>query len=147
MSKVSKIDFKKLLASEKARFVIIAIGLCAIVLIFLSSRAEPDDEIKYEKNFDTGTYQSVLEKEILDMVESVEGAGKSKVLLTLENSYEYIYLEDDKTLQKVNEPTIRGIVVACEGGGSSVVASKISDLISTVLNVPSNKVCVSKLTY
>ena len=67
-------------------------------------------------------------------------------MLTLEDSYEYIYLDDGETLQKINEPTIRGVVVACEGASSAKVSAEITDLLRTVLNVPANKVCVTKLT-
>ncbi len=145
MSINSKKDIKSLLSSDKARVVFIVVGLCAIFLIFLSSRGGSEGKENYTQNFDTETYRATLTTEITQMVESVDGIGKTKVLLTLENSYEYVYLDDDKTLKKVNEPTIRGVVVACEGGGSSVLSAKITELVSTALNIPSSKVCVTKL--
>lgn len=145
MNKPNK-DLKALLSSDKARTIFIVVGLCAIVLIFLSSRINSKTEESVPKNFDTESYKITMTNEILQMVESVEGTGRSKVMLTLENSYEYVYLDDDKTLRKVNEPTIRGVVVACEGGDKALVTAKVTELISTVLNIPSNKVCVTKLT-
>lgn len=146
MSKKLNIDIKKLMASDKARTIFIVTGLAAIVLIFLSSSFVSGEEVDNANHFDTNAYHQSLSEEIKSMVESIEGAGKAKVMLTLENSYEYVYLDDDKTLRQVNEPTIRGVVVACEGGNSPVVCAEITDLLRTILNVPSNKVCVSKLT-
>ena len=146
MNNKMNVDIKKLLSSEKTRTVLIIVGIVAIVFIFVSSSFEGKKDEIITNNFDTNAYHQSLSEEILSMVESIEGAGKAKVMLTLENSYEYVYLDDDKTLRQVNEPTIRGVVVACEGGSSPVVCAEITDLLRTVLNVPSNKVCVSKLT-
>lgn len=138
-----KKDVKKLITSDKTRIILIIIALIAVVFIFLSS--DDDKENQNVSEYSAENYQSVLSQNILDMVKSVKGAGEAKVLLTLENSYEYIYLDDGKTLQKINEPTIRGVVVACDGGDSAGVKSDITDLLTTVLNIPSTKVCISKL--
>lgn len=146
MSDKPKTDFKTLLSSDKARRIFIIIALCAIGLIFLSSRFDSKTEDSVAKNFDTQSYKTILTSEVLAMVENIEGAGKAKVMLTLDSSYEYIYLDDDKTLKKVNEPVVRGVVIACEGGGSTIVSAKITELIGTALGIPSNKVCVTKLT-
>lgn len=140
-----KLNLKNLLSTDKSRLIFIVIGLVAIVLTFLGSRSKGDETVNTD-NFNTQQYQTELSTQIERMVESIDGAGEAKILLTLENSYEYVYLDDGKTLQKVNEPTIRGVVVACKGGGSAVVAQKITELLTTVLDVPSTKVCVSKLT-
>ncbi len=145
MDEKKKFDIREFLSSDKGRYLFIIIGIVAMLLIFLSSRSENKEEIDTD-SFDTKAYHTVLSAEIKSMVESIEGAGKAKVLLTLEDSYEYVYLDDGRTLQKVNEPTVRGVVVACEGGSSAVVSSKITELLTTVLNVSSTKVCVSKLT-
>lgn len=145
MEEKRKPNLKELLSSDKSRTVFIVVGLIAMVLIFLSGRIGGEDEVQTEE-FNTQIYQQTLTDELKSMIESIEGAGKAEILLTLENSYEYIYLDDGKTLRKVNEPTVRGVVVACEGGDSAVVSAKITQLLTTVLSIPSNKVCVSKLT-
>lgn len=146
MDEKKQFDMKEFLSSDKARKIFIAAGLIAIVLIFISSQFSSDKNTDKHLSFDIDEYQTNLSSEVLSMVQSVEGAGVAKVLLTLEDSYEYVYLDDGKTLQKVNEPTIRGVVVACEGGGSAVVSEEITKLLTTVLGVPSTKVCVTKLT-
>ena len=144
--KISKIDFKKLLSSDKARNVFIITGLVAIVLIFLSSRTSADKNTNISKSFDTEAYHSSLTNEIKTMVESIEGAGNARVMITLDNSYEYVYLDDDETIRQVNEPVIRGVAVACEGGDDPVVTAQITNLLKTILGISANKVCVSKLT-
>lgn len=139
-----KIQLRELLASDKARTALIIVGLVAIVLIFLSSQFSASESSQSDA-LSMEDYQENLSTQVLNMVESVEGAGEARILLTLENSYEYIYLDDGKTLQKINEPTVRGVVVACQGADSAVVRADITELLTTVLNIPSTKVCISKL--
>ncbi len=145
MSNKIKNSLKDLMVSDKGRTIFVVVGLVAIVLIFFSSNFGKQDDTNVG-SFDTSDYQAVLTDEIKDMVESVEGAGDVKVLLTLQNSYEYVYLDDGKTLQKVNEPSIRGVVVACDGGDSAVVSERITELLTTVLGISRTEVCISKLT-
>ncbi len=148
MSKESKgaSKIKALMSSDKGRNIIIIIGIAALLLILMSTRCTQSRATVKTENFDTVQYRAALSEEILTMIESVEGAGNAKILLTLENSYEYVYLDDDETLQKVIEPQIRGVVVTCEGADSAVVREEITRLLKTVLNIPSTKVCVNKLT-
>lgn len=142
--KQSKDKIKNIFMSEKTRNIIIIAGLACVALIFLTTIFENKEKVNTD-NLSTDNYQSVLSSEILSMVTCVEGAGQAKVLLTLENSYEYIYLDDGRTLQKINEPTVRGVVVACEGADSALVCSDITQMLTTALDIPSTKVCISKL--
>ena len=143
--KTKKQNIKDLLLTDKAGTIIIVIGVVALALIFLSSLSSSDKSKSTEVGFDSAAYQSVLTEEIHNMVTSIEGAGESKILLTLDNSYEYIYLDDGKTLQKIIEPKIRGVVVVCEGADSSLVKLQISELLTTALDIPSTRVYISKL--
>ena len=143
--KTKKQNIKDLLLTDKAGTIIIVIGVVALALIFLSSLSSSDKSKSTEVGFDSAAYQSVLTEEIHNMVTSIEGAGESKILLTLDNSYEYIYLDDGKTLQKIIEPKIRGVVVVCEGADSSIVKLQISELLTTALDIPSTRVYISKL--
>lgn len=143
MEKTKKQDIKTILSSDKTRVVLIIVALIAVLFLFVGGRDENGTEDL--SGYSAETYHSVLSQNILDMVKSVKGAGNAKVLLTLENSYEYVYLDDGKTLRKINEPTIRGVVVACDGGDSPTISAQITELLTTVLNIPSTKVCISKL--
>lgn len=145
MTEKKKINLNNLLSTDKSRILFIIIGIVAIALIFFGSKNKDDTSVETD-NFNTEQYHAELTSQLEMMIENIDGVGEAEVLLTLENSYEYVYLDDGKTLQKVNEPTVRGVVVACKGGGSAVIEQKITQLLTTVLNVPSTKVCVSKLT-
>lgn len=145
MKKISKEKLSVILSSDKARIVFVFIGLASILLIFLSGQLSFDkDDTDTLERFSSIGYAESLTADLKSMIESVEGAGRTQVLLTLESSYEYVYLDDDKTLSKVLEPKIRGIAVACTGGDDPVVKEKITKMLTTVLSVSTSCISVSK---
>ena len=76
----------------------------------------------------------------------IQGAGKTNVLLTMENSVEYVYLGDSTTKTKEIQPHIRGVLVVCEGGDEPVVVERVTDAVCKALNISTAKVCVTKLS-
>lgn len=56
--------------------------------------------------------------------------------------------EDGKQGLLVTEiqPTVKGVVVVCEGGDQPLVQQRIISTITTALNLSSKRVCVTKLT-
>lgn len=44
------------------------------------------------------------------------------------------------------QPAIQGVVVVCEGAGSMVVQERVTQVVTTALGIPYNKVCVTKLS-
>ena len=116
---------KKLFESDKARKIIVIIGIIGIALIFISSISGINTDKKTE----------------------TEGFSvTTKVLLTIENSVEYVYLEDSTTKTKEIQPVIRGVLVVCEGGDDPVVAQTVTQAVTRALDISSAKVCVTKLT-
>ncbi|MBQ8572369.1 MAG: hypothetical protein IJ451_02765 [Ruminococcus sp.] len=146
MKKLSKDKLTMFLSSDKARMIFVFVGLAAILLIFLSGQFTSEKEnIDKETQLSALTYSENLSKQLVSMIENIAGTGEAQVLLTLESSYEYIYLDDDKTLTKILEPKIRGVAVACTGGDDPVVKEKITKMLTTVLSVSTSSISVSKL--
>lgn len=147
MSKNLKGNIKNFLTSDRARLIFIVVGLAAVLLIFLSSQfSENESKREFTESIDTAVYCENLSSQLAEMTESIEGAGETKILLTLESSFEYVYLDDDKTLTKVLEPKIRGVAVACQGGDNPVVCEKVTQMLMTVLSLTSRDISVSKLS-
>ncbi len=148
MKKIDKEKLSGILSSDRARMVFVLVGLGAVLLIFLSSQLGGNESStqSIQENFSSEAYCRALKEEIVEMIENIEGTGKAQVLLTLESSYEYIYLNDDKTLTKILEPKVRGVAVACTGGDNPVVKEKVIKMLTTVLSVSTNSISVSKLT-
>lgn len=145
MNENNKHKIKEYLSGDKFRKVLIIVLVLALGAIFISSRFDSGKPKSDDNVFDTNNYRESLSQELHAMVTSINGVGEAKVMLTLENSYEYVYLDDDKTLRKINEPQIRGVVIACTGGESAVIREEITELVRTALDIPVSKVSVKKL--
>lgn len=146
MKILNKEKLNSLLSSDKSRVVFVIIGLLAILLIFFSGRYKDNKNTVDEENrLTASSYSEKLTSDLSAMIENITGAGEAKVLLTLDSSYEYVYLDDDKTLAKILEPKIRGVAVACTGGDDPVVKEKVTKMLSTVLSLSTSCISVSKL--
>ena len=124
---------------------------------------------------DTTAYKNQLEKELTSLLESITGVGEAKVMISIEGTTEYVYAEEissdidsseEKTseshenkiviienngktealVKKVIRPQVSGVAVVCQGGDNISVKEKIISAVSTVLSIPSNKICVEALS-
>lgn len=139
---------KKLFDSDKMRRIIIIAGIAGIALIFLSNYIVIGNskDKKAEEEFSVTTYSTQIENDLQSVISHIEGAGKTEVLLTMENSVEYVYLDDSTTKTKEIEPIIRGVLVVCEGGDSPVVVERITEAVTKSLDISAAKVCITKLS-
>ena len=66
---------------------------------------------------------------------------------TVENEYIIIKNSGGETalIEKTLQPVIQGVAVVCEGADDIGVVAAVTNSISAVLNVPSHKVCVTKM--
>ncbi|MEG1952899.1 MAG: hypothetical protein RR115_01535 [Hydrogenoanaerobacterium sp.] len=94
---------KKLLAGDGKIKLIVLLGVCGILIILFSditlkrSTQKNDLEGLADTQVSTGeATAAALEKRIYDIATSIEGVGKAKVLVTLENSAEYVYANSEK---------------------------------------------------
>lgn len=137
---------KKLLDSDKAKRLVIISGIIGIALIFLSSYINFGASEKGEEEFSVTSYSTEIENDLQTVISQIEGAGTTKVLLTMENSVEYVYLEGGTTKTKEIEPHIRGVLVVCEGGDNPVVVERITQAVTKALDISTAKVCITKLS-
>lgn len=122
----------------------------------------------------TDDYINEMESNLTDMISSIKGVGNVKVMVTLENGTETEYATEKKIDNQTNSsqttdktettyitikdqngaeeaipiteyaPTVRGVVVVCDGGDQPVVQERVTDTVTTALNIPSSHVCVTK---
>lgn len=176
-------DFKRIigqlnsLKDNKKNFIILIVGFILIALIFISE-IFPDNVDKTEsksKEDSTIDYCTYLEEKVTDIVQSIDGAGETRVMITLLETTEYVYATNDKNVRKNNnenddstsendyviiennnadtglliktiEPKIRGVAVVCEGGDNVKVQNQIYSAVGAVLNVSTSRISISKLT-
>jgi len=159
------------------------LGLAGMLLILLSELTMGSGEkvsTFQSQTVENEIYIADMEEKLTALVENVSGAGKSHVMITLEQGIQYVYASESKTVldetqshdgtdsskiqQKDNsehkivvleengisrplvetskEPQIKGVVVVCDGGSSSIVQQRITEVLTTVLGIGSNQVCV-----
>ena len=97
-------SIKKLFEGEAAKRLIIIAGIAGLALIMLSSFADFSSFGSDKEEFSVTTYSTQIENDLQTVVSRIEGAGKTQVLLTMENSVEYVYLKDSATKTKEIQP-------------------------------------------
>ena len=162
-------EFIKFLKRDKKITAIICLGLAGIFLLTMSELV-PQKSTKTEKKETVSdisdSYEADLEKRLTSIVSSINGAGRTQVMVTLasgdENVYavkekssdgsrerEYIVIDDGSSesglLLKVVEPEIRGVAIVCEGADSANVRQEIVSTVSAVLGISSNRISIAKI--
>lgn len=174
-----------LVQKKNALFVL---GLAGILLIFLSdllftahSNEEEPTPQPEPQTVQSGQTEQELEARLAEMIGAVQGAGRVRVMLTLENNGETVYAYDEQSdtqtttggangtterrqsyesehvlidagsgkqplVETSLEPEVKGVAVVCEGGDDITVVKRVTELVSVVLRLPTNRVCVIKMT-
>ncbi len=138
-----KLDFRKILENPKFLRITVIIGVCAVVLIFMSSFI---DVSSFQRTVDSEDYCTKLEENLLAIVSQIEGVGEAKIFLTMDNSGENVYLNNTDTKTKSITPVVRGVVIVCGGGDDALVVSRVMSAVTKSLDISSDKVCVTKLS-
>lgn len=156
-----------------------ALGIAGILIIFLSEYSTGGGEKESVRGESDGVcsaeYCEYLEDKVTQIVESIEGAGKARVMITISETEEYIYATNEKDVRKnteksndINnqsdyviidknsddgglllktiEPKVRGVAVVCEGGNDTKVQEQIYSAVGAVLNVSISRISISKLS-
>lgn len=149
----------------------VAVGFIMIIVIMFSdisgeekTRADGSNNII---SFDSSDiYIETVEKQLVNILEEVEGVGKTEVMLTITSTEEYVFAETykngssqsendyviiDKGSQKealvkrINNPEISGVVIICEGGDDPRICEKIYKAVSTALNISTSRIYVAEM--
>lgn len=157
------------LKSDKKAMLIILLGLSGMLLILFSSSSEEKRE--YEPVSTESSYnQNEIERNLTELIESIKGAGDTKVMITYETAEETVYATDEEEKSddtdtnlkkeyiiiendsgetglkvKLVYPKVRGVAVICEGGGDPIVEEKIYSLISALFDISTNKISVAPM--
>ncbi len=171
---------KQVWQNGKGRTILIACGFAGIALLAIPELLPTQRETS-APSFDTDSFVEQTENRLTALVSSIEGVGKCRVMVTLENGVEYVYATEERrnsdrqedvsgddtrlTQRDDNEsaailidtetgregllvteiqPTVRGVVVVCDGGDNETVRHRISEAVSVALNISSKRVCITK---
>lgn len=153
--------------------IIIAVGLIGVMLIAMSdifSKSEKETGSVTSDSMNYSDYASDLEDKLCGIISSMDGVGECKVMITLENSKENVYATDNENktdsgsssskdeyviydsdngetpvLIKEYYPKIQGVSVVCTGGDDIVIKEQIINTVTSLFNISTNRVSVSKI--
>ncbi len=138
----------KLLKNKKVSFVIFAIGILGILLIFVSdifASSKENGTTQIETKLSEDDYCAQIEDKISSIVKSLTGNDNSEVIVTLESSYEYVYLNekdlsndytndnDTSTKKKDNSSEKYIIVEDSDGNENGLLVTTLSPKIRGVV--------------
>ena len=165
---------------EKKHLAVILLFVSGLILLAVSEFSGVDtDNVKSEQttlsSVSVNEYVSELEERITSIISSIDGAGATQVMITLENSGEDVYLHnydygedvdgagagnremkdeyvivdsgdgENGIVVRKTEPKIRGVAVVCQGGGNESVRAQIVATVTAVLDISSARVSVVKM--
>ena len=155
---------------HKERYIVIACVL-GVALILLSELVPSVSTKKADDSMDYQEYIVSLEEKTQDIISSIDGVGKCKVMITLcetdESFYasnieentdsghiskknEYVFYEDNNNdspvLIKQAFPKVMGVAVVCQGGDNAFVKERVISAVSSLFGISSAKISVSKIS-
>lgn len=157
---------------DKKAIAIILLALVGMMLVLLSDSGGTNEDEKSEVNSQEQLYsERELAENLEKFISNIEGAGKTKVIVTYECFEETIYISDrdeqirsdgetdisdehividtgdreDGLKSKVIAPKVRGVAVVCQGGDNPTTKEMIVTAISALLNISSNKISVAPM--
>ncbi len=150
--------------------VVILAGLTLSELTARKSKTDKENPVSAED------YIESTEKTLEKLLSDIEGAGKVRVMLTVDTCYENVYAKSydtkgEKTengsgnelseeyiivkkgsnneeclVIKVYEPTVKGVAVIAEGADSIKVKTAITDTVCALFNISTAQVSVEKMS-
>lgn len=116
---------EKVAGNEKYRRLLIILGLGGIALIFLSGFFHTGDgggkDEELPAVITVQEYANQLQNSLTEIVSSIDGAGETKVMVTLENGPETKYATEEKTSSQNHEERTAGDTTRVEQTGDSEV--------------------------
>lgn len=156
------------------RSVLMFAGVLGVLLIFSGNSLQKDQKISPAANtltesVTTKEYTTQLENNLTELLGYIDGAGKVQVVVTLESSTQKVYALDQKKqsstgnqetehiilnqqngqdalVEMIWEPEIRGVAVVCEGADSIAVCSQITEAVSVLTGVSTNRISIAKMS-
>ena len=156
---------KQILLKYKYAGIILLIGLS---LLLIPGKKIEEPEVLQEQET---IHREIDAKALSEILESVEGAGRVQVLLSIASGEKTVYQtnedittsEDNKSekietvittdsqrnesglINQVNPPTYLGAIVVCQGADSPTVKLAIMQAVSKITGLGSDCICVLKM--
>lgn len=156
---------KDLLIKYKYALVILLIGI-----VFLLISDKKPEEVKPETPTEEEHYH-IDSQQLSDILQSVEGAGRVQVMLSVATGDRTIYQTNQDTsksndtqsskvetviisdsqrkefglISQTNPPTYKGAIIVCQGADSPSVRLAITQAVSRITGLGTDSICVLKM--
>lgn len=151
--------FTKYLKNLKGKGFLLILGVLGVLLLVFGGGIEGSDKSTLpDIGEQTEAYRASLEQELASLCEQVAGVGEVTLMLTLEGSEKAVYAQDSKQNGTVDYvissgqglllyreyPAVTGVAVVCTGGGDPAVQRELTDLLSALLGIGTNRIAITK---
>lgn len=136
--------------------------LGVLLLLFGSMGSTTKEEVDtkdamIERVTELQSYEVQLEEELEAICEAVAGVGETEVMVSFESGYTVQYQKngdndpatvgtgsnEEALFHTLLPPTVSGVGIVCRGGNAPAVRETLTELISTTLGIPSNRVYIT----
>ena len=161
-----KLDAQRLAgALKRPSNLLILAGLLGLGLIFLSDSTGRTSGAaqKPTASAQIEAYEAQMERRLTELIERMDGAGQAQVMVTFEATGETVYALDERISQDGSTqsehvlaggqpvtremllPTVQGVAVLCQGGDDVVVQARVTEAVSVLLGITTNRISVAKM--
>lgn len=156
---------------DKYKYVLLVLALGLALLLWPQGQDEPSQPADAAPSQSDTT---ALETRIQTLLESMEGVGQARVMLTVESGEETVYAYDrtesrnasDSSTSETHQrelvtlsesggqtpvelrqtaPVYRGAVVVCQGGDSAAVRLAVTQVIQSLTDLSADRIVISKM--
>ncbi|MCD7846822.1 MAG: hypothetical protein LUG49_02145 [Oscillospiraceae bacterium] len=160
---LDKLKEKFRLSSKQ--MIYLGVTVLSVILILMLNSFESEDEVSGDSETIpdvSSEYAEELKLQLEEIISKIDGVGDVTVMLTIESSASYVYTTDidkdeletktetviignkEALIERIDNPQVSGVLVVCTGGDRAVIQEQVIKAVSTVLDIPSNKVYVAK---
>lgn len=113
--------------------ILIALGLLLVALSSVDNTDAADTDGLSE-------YKEELEGRLEKLCSQVDGVGKCTVMVTFSRGEENTYKGNQLTESR--PPEVLGVTVVCDGGDSTAVRARLTQMLSALFDIGSNRIAI-----
>ena len=132
-------SFRGVFTKNKKTVLIVGLIVFGLLLSLVFGADKKSDEA--EESLEE--YKIRMESELEKLCSSIDGVGKCSVTLSFSKGAESTYKSGK--LIETKPPKILGVAVACKGANSAKVRQSLSELFTSLFDIPTNRIAILKL--
>ncbi len=138
------------------KYLLVGAGFLVGVLLLLFGSFGGEEAEEPVVSVSAESYCSDLEERLEKLCSTVKGAGKVRVMVTLEGGYENIYEKDEKgtvtvgsgkgesaVISATRPPRVAGVGIVAEGAGNERVKNELLAMVSVALGIGTHKIYIT----